>query len=307
MAQGTVSWFDETRGFGFLAPDDGGPDVFVHARALPDGGTLEPGQRVAFDVREGDRGLQADRVRVLDDGPPGASRGGRDTGTVSWFDADKGFGFLAPDDGGSDVFVHFSEIAEDGFKTLEEGQRVEYDVHRSDRGPQAQQVVVLREDAVAAPQAPERDGPEVVLGGVLTWLDDDKGYGFITPDDLFVHVSALEGRLEQGDRVEFVVRPGERGPQAEQVGAGRRGAPGREDGRPPAPVGGRVGGTVAWYDEAKGFGFLSPDDRSGDVFVHARAVVAAPGEAPLAEGERVEFGVRQGDRGPQAEDVRRTD
>lgn len=57
-------------------------------------------------------------------------------GTVKWFNAEKGFGFISREDG-SDVFVHFSAIQGDGFKTLEEGQAVAFDVEDSDRGPQA--------------------------------------------------------------------------------------------------------------------------------------------------------------------------
>ena len=57
-------------------------------------------------------------------------------GTVQWFNAEKGFGFISREDG-SDVFVHFSAIQGDGFKTLEEGQAVTFDVEDSDRGPQA--------------------------------------------------------------------------------------------------------------------------------------------------------------------------
>ncbi|MHC5228354.1 cold-shock protein [Enterococcus sp. LJL99] len=57
-------------------------------------------------------------------------------GTVKWFNAEKGFGFISREDG-SDVFVHFSAIQGDGFKTLEEGQPVSFDVEDSDRGPQA--------------------------------------------------------------------------------------------------------------------------------------------------------------------------
>jgi CspA family cold shock protein len=62
-------------------------------------------------------------------------------GRVKWFDATKGFGFIERD-GGEDVFVHFSAIKSDGFKTLEEGQRVEFDIEKGQRGPQATNVVV---------------------------------------------------------------------------------------------------------------------------------------------------------------------
>ena len=63
-------------------------------------------------------------------------------GTVKWFNAQKGYGFITNESTGEDVFVHFSAINTDGFKTLEEGQTVDYDVTETDRGPQAQNVVV---------------------------------------------------------------------------------------------------------------------------------------------------------------------
>jgi cold shock protein len=61
-------------------------------------------------------------------------------GTVKWFNADKGFGFIAPDDGTADVFVHFSAIEADGYRSLDEGQKVEFNVTQGQKGPQAEQV-----------------------------------------------------------------------------------------------------------------------------------------------------------------------
>ncbi|MFN8191332.1 MAG: cold-shock protein [Nocardioidaceae bacterium] len=61
-------------------------------------------------------------------------------GTVKWFNADKGFGFIQQDGGGADVFVHFSAIQTNGFKTLDEGARVEFNVVAGQKGPQAENV-----------------------------------------------------------------------------------------------------------------------------------------------------------------------
>ena len=61
-------------------------------------------------------------------------------GTVKWFNPDKGFGFIAPDDGTADVFVHHSAIEADGYRSLQDNQRVEYNVTQGAKGPQAEQV-----------------------------------------------------------------------------------------------------------------------------------------------------------------------
>ncbi|GAA0221766.1 cold-shock protein [Actinomadura viridis] len=64
-------------------------------------------------------------------------------GTVKWFNAEKGFGFIAVDGGGPDVFVHYSAIQSSGYRTLDENQRVQFEVTQGNRGPQADQVVPL--------------------------------------------------------------------------------------------------------------------------------------------------------------------
>src|ERR1700760_4131537 len=85
-------------------------------------------------------------------------------GTVKWFNADKGYGFIAPDDGSADVFVHHSAIQVDGFRSLQENQRVEFTAGQGAKGPQAEQV-----RPICPPRRPGpariywRDGP---LGAV---------------------------------------------------------------------------------------------------------------------------------------------
>ena len=65
------------------------------------------------------------------------------TGTVKWFNSEKGFGFISPDDNGPDVFVHYSEIQSSGYRSLEENQKVSYTVTAGTKGPQATQVTPL--------------------------------------------------------------------------------------------------------------------------------------------------------------------
>lgn len=67
----------------------------------------------------------------------------RELGVVKWFNGEKGYGFIARDSGEKDVFVHFSAISAEGFRTLREGQRVEFEVAQGDKGPQAQNVEVI--------------------------------------------------------------------------------------------------------------------------------------------------------------------
>ena len=65
------------------------------------------------------------------------------TGTVKWFDSSKGFGFIVPDEGGKDLFVHHSEIQMEGYATLDDGQKVEYEVGEGRKGPCATKVMPL--------------------------------------------------------------------------------------------------------------------------------------------------------------------
>ena len=89
----------------------------------------------------------------------------RTTGVVKWFNAEKGYGFITPDDGGKDCFVHFSAIQGGGFRKLEEGQKVEFEVGQGQKGPQAENVVALDGGTGGAPGGGERGGREGRGGG----------------------------------------------------------------------------------------------------------------------------------------------
>jgi CspA family cold shock protein len=310
VPQGTVRWFDPERGFGFLAPEDGRADLFVHVSEIVAEGTtrlLREGQLVEFEVGEGERGPQARSVRVTGDVAPGTAVGV--LGSVKWYEPAKGYGFATPDGGGPEVFVHSSAIVTGG--VVAAGQRVAFMVGEGERGPQAEHVIPLGADAGLPAPA---DGAD----GTVSWYDEGKGFGLITADsggaDVFVHVRALaEGLtwLAEGDRVAYDVVQGEKGPQARDLhlvhsavaedapAPSAPTGPGRGAGDVPARAG---EGVVARYDAERGFGFITPDAGGADLFVHVSVV---SGVEPLQEGERVRYGVRQSDRGPQADRVER--
>ncbi|MGI5191940.1 cold-shock protein [Promicromonospora sp. CA-289599] len=219
-------------------------------------------------------------------------------GTVRWFDADRGFGFIDLGNEAEDLFVHASEIVgDDGPKLLREGQAVEFEVGEGERGPQARRVRVTGDQAADAP---------VGVLGTVSWYEPAKGYGFVTPDDgrgeIFVHSSAIVGGgvISEGQRVAFLVVDGEKGPQADHLLP--LGAQAAQAAQAARPVSDGADGTVSWYDDAKGFGFIAPDSGDEDVFVHVRAL--GPGMTELAEGARVTFDVVDGDKGPNARNVR---
>lgn len=241
---GTVAWYEPAKGYGFITPDDGGAQIFVHSSAIVGGGVVSEGQRVAFLVVDGERGAQADHLLPLgaQAAQAAVASDGAD-GTVSWYDDGKGFGFITPDSGGADVFVHARELA-DGLPDVGEGERVTYDVVVGDRGPQARDVRLARGSAPRGSRAPSApgarsghrgasDGPVRGGEGVVARYDVERGFGFITPDaggaDLFVHVSVISGtdELHPGDRVRYQVRQSDRGPQADRVERAGRGRSGQ--------------------------------------------------------------------------------
>lgn len=234
---GSIAWYEPGKGYGFATPDGGGPEVFVHSSAIVTGGVVAAGQRVAFLITEGERGAQAEHVIPLGAGAGAPSRADGADGTVSWYDEEKGFGFVTPDAGGEDVFVHARALVE-GLTWLTEGDRVAYEVVQGDKGPQARNLELVRAaddsgKASSSPKGPKYGAPAKQGSsgggsgrggeGVVARYDADRGFGFITPDaggeDLFVHVSVLGDAepLEKGERVRFKIRQSDRGPQADRV------------------------------------------------------------------------------------------
>jgi CspA family cold shock protein len=151
----TVKWFKSDKGFGFVELSDGSGDAFLHATALGRIGVTEvqPGETLEVRVSPGQRGPQVTEVISVDTStaaPPRPRTGFRpssdrptleptmqETGTVKWYNATKGFGFIVRDGGGKDVFVHASALQRAGIAALDEGQRVVVDIAEGHKGPEA--------------------------------------------------------------------------------------------------------------------------------------------------------------------------
>ena len=164
----TVKWFVPARGFGFLTPDDGSADVFCHLSVVEEAGygTLARGASVTCEVVEGRKGPVVSSIVSIDASPatvdpagragPGHDRGDRGWGQggagsaveercgfVKFYNAAKGYGFVVPDGGGRDVFLHASVLNRAGLGTLEPGERVSVMVEHGSRGPQAIDVELI--------------------------------------------------------------------------------------------------------------------------------------------------------------------
>ena len=136
--RGTVKYYDEKSGMGLIALENGEDDVrvdFMVSRCIQ----LSVGLRVEVQRIHGPDAVYASAVSFI----PQVRRTAMATGTVKWFNATKGFGFITPDDGSADVFAHYSAIQSDGYKTLEENQKVEYEIADGPKGPQAGNIRVL--------------------------------------------------------------------------------------------------------------------------------------------------------------------
>jgi cold shock protein len=143
--KGVVKFFNPQKGFGFIVRDDGGEDVFVHISAVEQAGLadLADGQPLEFTLVDRGGRISATNLRI--DGEPMAVEraeraperkltGEKATGVVKFFNAMKGFGFIQRDDGQPDAFVHISAVERAGMPTLNEGDRLEFEIEVDRRG-----------------------------------------------------------------------------------------------------------------------------------------------------------------------------
>jgi len=157
----TVKWFNAAKGFGFVTPVDGSPEAFLHLSALRQAGydsvgegagmLVEIGQspkgRQVLRVLQVDAGAQPRPARPRPTGPAGAlplpiENAEEMDGVVKWFSALKGYGFISPNAGGKDVFLHITVLRNAGLSSLTPGQTVRMKVVQARKGPEAVAVEV---------------------------------------------------------------------------------------------------------------------------------------------------------------------
>ena len=146
--KGVVKFFNPQKGFGFIVRDDGGEDVFVHISAVEQAGLtdLADGQPLEFTLVDRGGRISATNLRIegepmaverAERAPERKLTGEKATGVVKFFNAMKGFGFIQRDDGQPDAFVHISAVERAGMPTLNEGDKLEFEIEVDRRGKYA--------------------------------------------------------------------------------------------------------------------------------------------------------------------------
>jgi len=149
-----VKWFNASKGFGFVTMTDGSPDAFLPMAILRRAGyeDVREGSSITCEVGAGAKGPLVTTVISIDPSTavtPGVGdrRGSRPSssleGAVKWFEPDKGYGFIAPDGGGKDIFIHVTALRRSGVPALSQGQRVRVDVVDGKKGLEADRIVLL--------------------------------------------------------------------------------------------------------------------------------------------------------------------
>lgn len=150
-----VKWFNTAKGFGFVTLPDGTPDAFLPMAVLRRAGYDEAreGASIVCEIGAGAKGPLVLSVLNLDNSTAvvvggnrgGAPRGPAQTmqGEVKWFEPEKGYGFIAPEGGGKDIFVHVTALRRSGVNALEPGQRVRVDVVEGRKGLEANHITLL--------------------------------------------------------------------------------------------------------------------------------------------------------------------
>ena len=156
---GVVKWFSPEKGFGFVELSDGSGDAFLHGSVLAQSGiaAVQPGETLEVRVGPGHKGPHVTEVLSVDTSTavPMASRRSsaqatisnglsvEETGTVKWFNPERGYGFITRNGGGEDVFVHVSALERSGLTGLSEGDRVIVDISEGRKGLEAARVRLI--------------------------------------------------------------------------------------------------------------------------------------------------------------------
>ena len=234
--------------------------------------------------------------------------------TVKWFDPNKGFGFVAPEDGSPDAFLPASAVTAVGHDRLPEGTTVVVDLVHSEKGNQVSPIYDVdvstasprprRDDAArpapragAAPRSPYGND----RGGTATTVARQLGGGYERPRRLrrrqrpwLWRRAAVTAAATTAATATAAVMAA-----AMTVAATAAAVGGGYDRGASAGPSEEVEGTVKWFNTTKGFGFVAPDNGGKDVFVHVTAVERS-GTGPLAENQRVRMKVQQGQKGLEA-------